>query len=107
MREPISVDVYHEQQTDELARLDTHVAWARIVWVQPEAGPAARLLLDHWICRRADGATIMWLHNQPYLVACPGLTQPVCVKVADIRRAIPADQTPPFIRSRAELGLAH
>lgn len=97
MREPLVVEVCHEQQLSELpSRGWRKVSWARVVWLDPTSDPAARTILDHWICRECDDSPVMWNHNQPYLIATPGIAQRSCVKVADIRKGIAPDEPPPF-----------
>lgn len=101
MRDPIDVDVYHEQDLDRLrAETERSVSWARIVWVDKERSAPIDpgRLLDRWICRDSDGSAVAWLHNQPYGIQWEGSR--VCVKVADIRRNVPSTAAPPFIHRR-------
>ncbi|RYZ09212.1 MAG: hypothetical protein EOO73_05485 [Myxococcales bacterium] len=99
MRDPEIADVCHQGQLSELPERGwAQVSWARIVWLDPTSAPTARALLDRWVCRESSGSSSMWLHNQRYLVEAPEVTGRTCVKVADIRKAIPAAETPPFLR---------
>jgi hypothetical protein len=100
VREPLEVDVCHEQQLSELgSRGWQRVSWARVVWLDPSSDPSTRTLLDRWVCRECDDSPVMWNHNQPYLIQTPGVSGRSCVKVADIRKGTPWDQPPPFMRS--------
>lgn len=103
MREPLAIEVCHEQDLAGLPQRGwKSVSWARVVWLEGSAEPSARAILDRWICRECDDSPVMWNHNQPYLIEIPGITGRSCVKVADIRKGIPPDQPPPFLRSNPE-----